>query len=91
MGGALGMVGTRGLTGTIKAADAMTKSTNAALMGYEKVGSDLVIIVVCDDVGTVKVAVDVGTCVVEKVGEIVAQHVIPRPRTDVGKIPPKGP
>ena len=29
-------------------------------------------------------------CAAEKVGEIVAQHVIPRPHTDVEKILPKG-
>ena len=33
---------------------------------------------------------DAGACAAEKVGEIVAQHVIPRPHTDVEKILPKG-
>ena len=40
--------------------------------------------------GAVKAAVDAGACAAEKVGEIVAQHVIPRPHTDVEKILPKG-
>ena len=33
-------------------------------------------------------AVDAGACSAEKVGEVVAQHVIPRPHTDVEKILP---
>ena len=38
-GEALGMVETRGLVGAIEAADAMTKSANVSLIGYEKIGS----------------------------------------------------
>ncbi|MEO2775598.1 propanediol utilization microcompartment protein PduA [Flavonifractor plautii] len=90
MGGALGMIETKGLVGAIEAADAMTKSANVTLMGYEKIGSGLVTVMVRGDVGSVKAAVDAGACAAEKVGEIVAQHVIPRPHTDVEKILPKG-
>lgn len=90
MGEALGMIETKGLVGAIEAADAMTKSTNVTLMGYEKIGSGLVTVMVRGDVGAVKAAVDAGACAAEKVGEIVAQHVIPRPHTDVEKILPKG-
>ena len=90
MGEALGMIETKGLVGAIEAADAMTKSANVTLMGYEKIGSGLVTAMVRGDVGAVKAAVDAGACAAEKVGEIVAQHVIPRPHTDVEKILPKG-
>ena len=90
MGEALGMTETKGLVGAIEAADAMTKSANVTLMGYEKIGSGLVTVMVRGDVGAVKAAVDAGACAAEKVGEIVAQHVIPRPHTDVEKILPKG-
>ena len=90
MGEALGMIETKGLVGAIGAADAMTKSANVTLMGYEKIGSGLVTVMVRGDVGAVKAAVDAGACAAEKVGEIVAQHVIPRPHTDVEKILPKG-
>ena len=90
MGEALGMIETKGLVGAIEAADAMTKSANVTLMGYEKIGSGLVTGMVRGDVGAVKAAVDAGACAAEKVGEIVAQHVIPRPHTDVEKILPKG-
>ena len=90
MGEALGMIETKGLVGAIEAADAMTKSANVTLMGYEKIGSGLVTVMVRGDVGAVKAAVDAGACAAEKVGEIVAQHVIPGPHTDVEKILPKG-
>ena len=90
MGEALGMIETKGLVGAIEAAAAMTKSANVTLMGYEKIGSGLVTVMVRGDVGAVKAAVDAGACAAEKVGEIVAQHVIPRPHTDVEKILPKG-
>ncbi|MBN1048825.1 propanediol utilization microcompartment protein PduA, partial [Clostridium botulinum] len=35
---ALGMVETKGLIGAIEAADAMVKSANVTLVGYEKIG-----------------------------------------------------
>ena len=85
---ALGMVETKGLVGAIEAADAMVKSANVSLVGYEKIGSVLVTVMVRGDVGAVKAAVDAGACSAEKVGEAVAQHVIPRPHTDVEKILP---
>ena len=87
---ALGMVETRGLVAAIEAADAMVKAANVQLVGKEQVGGGLVTVMVRGDVGAVKAAVDAGTCAAEKVGEIVAQHVIPRPHTDVEKILPKG-
>ena len=90
MGEALGMIETKGLVGAIEAADAMTKSANVTLMGYEKIGSGLVTVMVRGDVGAVKAAVDAGACAAEKVGEVVAQRVNPRPHTDVEKILPKG-
>ena len=87
-GEALGMVETKGLVGAIEAADAMTKSANVALIGYEKIGSGLVTVMVRGDVGAVKAAVDAGSVAAEKVGEV-SVHVIPRPHTDVEKILPK--
>ena len=89
MGEALGMIETKGLLGAIEAADAMTKSANVTLIGYEKIGSGLVTVMVRGDVGAVKASVDAGAAAAEKVGEIVSQHVIPRPHTDVERILPK--
>ncbi len=85
---ALGMIETKGLVGAIEAADAMTKSANVTLVGYEKIGSGLVTVMVRGDVGAVKAAVDAGSVAADKVGELISQHVIPRPHTDVEKILP---
>jgi microcompartment protein CcmL/EutN len=88
-GEALGMVETKGLVGAIEAADAMVKAANVILVGYEKIGSGLVTVMVRGDVGAVKAATDSGAAAAQKVGELVSVHVIPRPHTDIEKILPK--
>ena len=85
---ALGMVETRGLVAAIEAADAMLKAANVQLIGTEKIGSGLVSVMVRGDVGAVKAAVEAGGSSAQKLGEIVATHVIPRPHGDVEKILP---
>lgn len=86
---ALGLIETKGLVGAIEAADAMVKSANVILVGYEKIGSGLVTVMVRGDVGAVKAATDAGAAAAEKVGELVSTHVIPRPHTDLESILPK--
>lgn len=86
---ALGMVETRGLIGAIEAADAMVKAANVRLIGKEKIGGGFVTVMVRGDVGAVKAATDSGAAAAEKVGELVAVHVIPRPHADVESILPK--
>ena len=85
---ALGMVETRGLVAAIEAADAMLKAANVELVGTEKIGSGLVSVMVRGDVGAVKAAVESGTAAAQRLGEIIATHVIPRPHSDVEKILP---
>ena len=53
---ALGMVETKGLVGAIEAADAMVKAANVSLVGYEKIGSGLVTVMVRGGVGIVGMA-----------------------------------
>ena len=86
---ALGMIETKGLVGAIEAADAMVKSANVTLVGYEKIGSGLVTVMVRGDVGAVKAATEAGAQTAQRLGELVAVHVIPRPHADVEKILPK--
>ena len=88
-GEALGMVETKGLVGAIEAADAMVKAANVSLVGYEKIGSGLVTVMVRGDVGAVKAATDTGAAAAQRVGELISVHVIPRPHTDIEKILPK--
>ena len=85
---ALGMVETKGLVGAIEAADAMVKSANVSLVGYEKIGSGLVTVMVRGDVGAVKAATDAGAAAAERVGELLSVHVIPRPHGEVEGILP---
>ena len=85
---ALGMIETKGLVGAIEAADAMVKAANVILVGYEKIGSGLVTVMVRGDVGAVKASVDAGTAAASAIGQVVSTHVIQRPHTDVEKIIP---
>ena len=85
---ALGMIETKGLVGSIEAADAMVKAANVNLIGKVHVGGGLVTVMVRGDVGAVKAATDAGAASAAAVGEVVSTHVIPRPHTDVEKILP---
>jgi len=83
---ALGMIETKGLIGAICAADAMVKSANVTLVGYEKIGSGLVTVMVRGDVGAVKAATEAGCVAANQVGTVMSDHVIPRPHTDVEQV-----
>ena len=85
---ALGMIETKGLVGSIEAADAMVKAANVTLLGKEFIGGGLVTVMVRGDVGAVKAATDAGAAAAGRVGELVSVHVIPRPHNDVEKILP---
>ena len=86
---ALGMVETKGLVGSIEAADAMVKAANVHLIGKVHVGGGLVTVMVRGAVGAVKASVEAGGAAAKRVGELVSVHVIPRPHDDVEAILPK--
>ena len=86
---ALGMVESKGLVGSIEAADAMVKAANVHLIGKVHVGGGLVTVMVRGDVGAVKASVEAGGAAAKRVGELVSVHVIPRPHDDVEAILPK--
>ena len=85
---ALGMVETKGLVGSIEAADAMVKAANVKLIGKVHVGGGLVTVMVRGDVGAVKAATDAGAAAASRMGELLSVHVIPRPHEDVEHILP---
>ena len=85
---ALGMVETKGLVGSIEAADAMVKAANVVLVGKEYIGAGYVTVMVRGDVGAVKASTDAGAAAARRVGELVSVHVIPRPHTQVEKVLP---
>src|ERR1700749_308859 len=88
---ALGMIETKGLVGSIEAADAMVKAANVILVGKEYIGAGYVTVLVRGGVGAVKAATDAGAAAARRVGELISVHVIPRPHTEVEKILPKLP
>ena len=87
---ALGMVETKGLIGSVEAADAMVKAANVVLVGKEYIGAGYVTVLVRGDVGAVKAATDAGAAAARRVGELISVHVIPRPHAEVERILPKG-
>ena len=86
MAGALGMVETKGLIGSIEAADAMVKSAKVVLTGKEYIGAGYVTVLVRGDVASVKAATDAGAAAARRVGELISVHVIPRPHTEVERV-----
>lgn len=83
---ALGLIETKGLVGSIEAADAMVKAANVLLVGKEYIGAGYVTVMVRGDVGAVKAATDAGAAAARRVGELVSVHVIPRPHTEVERV-----
>ena len=88
---ALGMIETKGLVGSIEAADAMVKAANVTLIGKVHVGGAYVTVMVRGDVGAVKAATDAGAAAAQRVGELISVHVIPRPHHEVEYILPSLP
>ncbi len=90
MAEALGMIEARGFAAMVEAADAMVKAAKVELVGYEKTGGGYVTAIVRGDVAAVKAAVDAGARASERIGEIVATHVIARPHANVDLVLPLG-
>jgi hypothetical protein len=86
---ALGLVETKGLIGSVEAADAMVKAANVVLVGKEYIGAGYVTVMVRGDVGAVKAATDAGAAAARRVGELVSVHVIPRPHGEVERVLPR--
>lgn len=90
MADALGMIETRGFAAVVEAADAMVKAAKVELVGYEKIGGGYVTAVVRGDVAAVKAATEAGVRAAERVGEMVAVHVIARPHANIDAALPLG-
>lgn len=90
MAEALGMIEARGFAAMVEASDAMVKAAKVELVGYEKTGGGYVTAVVRGDVAAVKAAVDAGVRGAEKVGEVIATHVIARPHLNLDLVLPLG-
>jgi microcompartment protein CcmL/EutN len=84
------MIETKGLVAMIEAADAMVKAAKVSLVGWEKIGAGYVTAIVRGDVAAVKAATEAGQRAAERVGEMVAVHIIPRPHVNVDQVLPLG-
>jgi microcompartment protein CcmL/EutN len=80
---ALGLVETRGLVGSIEAADVMVKTANVRLVGTEYIKNGLVTVKIVGEVAAVKSAVEAAAAAAQRVGQLVSTHVIPRPAEDI--------
>ena len=74
----------------VEAADAMVKAAKVELVSYEKTGGGYVTAVVRGDVAAVKAAVRRASQSAEKVGEVIASHVIARPHANIDLVLPLG-
>lgn len=90
MAEALGMIETKGFAAMVEASDAMVKAAKVELVSMEKTGGGYVTAIVRGDVAAVKAAVDAGVRGAEKVGEVIATHVIARPHVNIDLVLPLG-
>jgi ethanolamine utilization protein EutM len=86
MSEAIGMIETKGYTGSIEATDAMAKAANVTISKTISIGGGMITVICRGDVASVKAAVDAGAKSASRVGELVASHVIARPHDDLTKI-----
>ncbi|MEM7579831.1 MAG: BMC domain-containing protein [Cyanobacteria bacterium P01_A01_bin.80] len=76
---AVGLVETIGFPAMVGASDAMLKSADVQLAAYEKIGAGLCTAIIRGSVANVAVAVEAGMYEAERIGDLNAVMVIPRP------------
>ena len=82
-GDALGLLETLGLVAAIEGADAMLKAADVRLLTQERTIPGLITSTIVGETAAVRSAIDAGRAAAERVGKVVAAHVIPRPAADV--------
>ncbi|HEY9848224.1 MAG TPA: BMC domain-containing protein [Leptolyngbyaceae cyanobacterium] len=80
---AIGLLETRGFPAMVGACDAMLKAAEVYLSSYETIGAGLCTAIVRGAVADVAVAVEAGMYEAERIGELNAVMVIPRPLDDL--------
>ena len=80
---AIGLVETRGFPAMVGACDAMLKAAEVYLSSYETIGAGLCTAIIRGSVADVAVAVEAGMYEAERIGELNAVMVIPRPLDDL--------
>ncbi|MEO0488263.1 MAG: BMC domain-containing protein [Cyanobacteria bacterium P01_A01_bin.123] len=87
-GAALGLVATQSFPAIIGTADAMVKSADVVLVGYEKIGGGHCTAVVRGGVADVRMAVEAGTQTAKQFGQFVSASMIPRPLPNLESVLP---
>jgi ethanolamine utilization protein EutM len=85
MSESIGLIETKGLTGSIEASDAMAKAVSVTLVKQISIGGGFLTVLVKGDVGSVKAAVEAGAEAANRVGELVSSNVIARPHDELLK------
>jgi carbon dioxide concentrating mechanism protein CcmK len=87
---AVGMIETLGFPAVVEAADAMVKAARVTLVGYEKIGSGRVTVIVRGDVSEVQASVAAGVDSVKRVngGQVLSTHIIARPHENLEYVLP---
>ena len=87
---AVGMVETLGFPAVVEAADAMVKAARVTLVGYEKIGSARVTVIIRGDVSEVQASVGAGVENVKRVngGQVMSTHIIARPHENLEYVLP---
>ena len=80
---AIGLLETRGFPAMVGAADAMLKAANVQLTAYETIGDGLCTAIIQGRVADVAMALQVGIAEANRIGEVTAVTVIPRPLEDL--------
>jgi carbon dioxide concentrating mechanism protein CcmO len=87
-GAALGLVSTQSFPAVVGTADAMLKSADVMLIGYEKTGSGQCTAVVRGGVADVRMAVETGTETAQQFGQFISSSIIPRPLPNLEAVLP---
>ena len=87
---AIGMLETLGFPAVVEAADAMVKAARVTLVGYEKIGSGRVTVIIRGDVSEVQASIAAGVDNVKRVkgGQVLSTHVIARPHENLEYVLP---
>ena len=80
---AIGLLETRGFPAMVGAADAMLKAADVQLTAHETIGDGLCTVIIRGAVADVAVAVEAGMHEAERIGELNAVMVVPRPLEDL--------
>ena len=88
LGKALGLIETKGLIGAIEATDAAAKAASVVVSSVELTDATYLTLKIEGDLGAVQAAVEAGAAAAEKIGELIAVHVIPNPSEGLAAIIP---